>query len=109
MKSKGVAYVLWLVSGFGAAGFHRFYLGKIGTGLLWLFTLGLFGIGALYDLFTLSHQVDVYNAVKGNAMRGTTMGGNSNVNNIVVNIPQQAAAQPAAPVSAPGTDVTTSK
>jgi len=33
LKFKGVAYLLWLVSGFGWLGLHRFYLGKIGTGL----------------------------------------------------------------------------
>lgn len=40
MKSKGVAYLLWLVSGFGWLGFHHFYLGKIGKGIIWIFTLG---------------------------------------------------------------------
>jgi len=52
-----VAYLLWLISGFGALGFHRFYLGKIGSGLLYVLTGGLFGIGCVYDLFTLPLQV----------------------------------------------------
>jgi hypothetical protein len=53
----GIAYLLWLCSGFGALGFHRFYLGKIGTGVLWMVSGGLFGIGCVYDVFTLSRQV----------------------------------------------------
>lgn len=52
-----VAYILWLFSGFGALGLHRFYLGKFGTGLLWMMTGGLGGIGGIYDLFTLPSQV----------------------------------------------------
>ena len=38
-------------------GFHRFYLGKIPTGLLWMFTGGLAAVGAIYDFFTLPGQV----------------------------------------------------
>ena len=42
MKSKGIAYLLWAIGGFGALGFHRFYIEKIGTGLIWLVTARLF-------------------------------------------------------------------
>jgi TM2 domain-containing membrane protein YozV/ribosomal protein L40E len=60
-RSKTVAYLLLIFLGvFGA---HRFYLEKIGTGILYLLTFGLFGIGVLVDLFTLSGQVDTYNAL----------------------------------------------
>ncbi len=57
MYSMGLAYMLWFISGFGALGFHRFYLGKFGTGLLYVLTGGLFGIGCVYDLITLPIQV----------------------------------------------------
>lgn len=57
LYSTGIAYFLWLISGFGALGFHRFYLGKFGTGLLYMFTGGLAGIGSFYDLLTLPIQV----------------------------------------------------
>ena len=34
---------------FGWAGAHKFYVGKTGMGILYLFTLGLFGIGWIID------------------------------------------------------------
>ena len=57
MYSVGFAYLLWVLSGCGIFGFHRFYLGKIPSGILWMLTGGLFGIGTIYDLFTLPRQV----------------------------------------------------
>jgi hypothetical protein len=57
MYSVGMAYLLWFLSGFGVAGFHRFYLRKIPSGLLWLCTGGLLGIGSIYDFVTLDRQV----------------------------------------------------
>lgn len=46
-KSKWLAF--WLCVFFGEFGVHRFYVGKIGMGLLWLFTFGVFGIGWIVD------------------------------------------------------------
>ncbi len=57
MYSVGMAYLLWLPSLFGLAGLQRFYLGKFGTGVLFLITGGLFGFGTFYDAFTLPRQV----------------------------------------------------
>ncbi len=54
--------VAWILLTFlGLFGIHRFYLGKLGTGLIWLFTGGLFTIGWLYDFCTLNRQVDECN------------------------------------------------
>ncbi len=54
--------VAWLLLTFlGLFGIHRFYLGKWGTGLLYLFTGGLFLIGLLYDLWTLNNQISEKN------------------------------------------------
>lgn len=49
-RSSGVTYVLALLGLVGFAGMHRFYLGRPMTGLLWLVTGGLCGVGTLMDL-----------------------------------------------------------
>lgn len=56
------SYLLWLAGVLQLHGLHRIYNGKIVTGLLWLFTLGLFGVGQLIDLFLIPKMVDKYNA-----------------------------------------------
>ena len=48
--SKAIGYLLWI---FGFMGAHRFYYGKPWTGTLWFFTLGLFFIGWIIDLFLI--------------------------------------------------------
>lgn len=59
MKSKLSAYLLWFfLGGFSA---HRFYLGKIGSAIIYLITFQLFGLGWIIDLFILGNMVDTYN------------------------------------------------
>ena len=47
-RSRGVAMVLGLLGGF--LGLHRFYVGKRGTGVLQIVTLGGLGVWWLYDV-----------------------------------------------------------
>jgi len=53
------AYALWAVGGlFGA---HRFYLGRPVSGLVWLCTLGLFGVGWVIDFWLIKEFVEEHN------------------------------------------------
>lgn len=58
MHSKLVGYILWI---FGFMGAHRFYYGRPVSGTIYFFTLGLFFIGWIVDLFlipSLDRQAD---------------------------------------------------
>ena len=57
-KSKSISILLCLL--LGVVGAHKFYEEKVGMGILYLFTGGLFGIGVLYDLVTLIFKSDPY-------------------------------------------------
>jgi len=50
-KSRLVAAVLCLFLGY--LGIHRFYVGKVGTGILWLLTGGIAGIGIIVDFIMI--------------------------------------------------------
>lgn len=58
MKNKWVALILEIC--FGALGAHKFYEGKVGLGILYLFTFGLFGIGCFIDFWTLLFKPNPY-------------------------------------------------
>ena len=86
-KEAGIAYLLWFF--LGGLGVHKFYLNKIGIGLLYLFvsttfwigiivsfiletpglavlyilTGSILGIGLIIDLFTLPSQVKKVNTL----------------------------------------------
>ena len=54
--------ICWILLVFlGALGVHRMYMGKWLTGILYLFTVGVFGLGILYDLWTLNDQLTEVN------------------------------------------------
>lgn len=54
--------VTWVLLVFlGPLGLHRFYLGKPGTGLLFLLTCGIFLIGVIYDWWTVNEQISKEN------------------------------------------------
>lgn len=56
-----LSYGLWCLSLVGICGIHRVYNRKPVSGLLWLFTFGLFGIGQLVDLFLIPGMVEGVN------------------------------------------------
>lgn len=58
MKNKWVAVLLCLF--LGHLGGHKFYEGKIGMGVLYLFTGGLFFVGAFIDLIILLTKPNPY-------------------------------------------------
>lgn len=53
----------WILLTFlGIFGIHRFYMGKVFTGILYLCTAGLVGFGVLYDFLTLNEQLSEVNS-----------------------------------------------
>lgn len=65
---EGISYGLWCAWLLGMGGLHRIYLGKYGTGILWLLTFGLFGVGQLVDLIRMRKLVADANIREGYAL-----------------------------------------
>ena len=57
-RNKWVAFLLCFFLGF--LGAHKFYEGKVGMGLLYIFTAGLFGIGWFIDCISLLCKPNPY-------------------------------------------------
>ncbi|MEB3278571.1 MAG: NINE protein [Lyngbya sp.] len=58
MRNTALAYLLWCSCFLGLNGVHRIYSGKYFSGLVWLFTLGFFGVGQVVDLFLIPGMVE---------------------------------------------------
>ena len=57
--------VAWVLLTFlGLFGVHRMYMGKWFTGIIYLLSAGLLGLGYLYDFWTLNDQITVRNAAR---------------------------------------------
>jgi TM2 domain-containing membrane protein YozV len=63
-KQVVIGYALWLGFFFGVCGLHRFYSGRWISGLIWLFTGGLCGIGQIVDLFFVRRMIQDHNEGK---------------------------------------------
>ena len=54
--------ITWILLTFlGLLGFHRMYLGKWISGIIYFLTCGIFGLGYLYDFWTINDQISQSN------------------------------------------------
>eukprot|EP01111_Echinosteliopsis_oligospora_P010452 TRINITY_DN324_c0_g1_i1.p1 TRINITY_DN324_c0_g1~~TRINITY_DN324_c0_g1_i1.p1 ORF type:complete len:130 (+),score=25.53 TRINITY_DN324_c0_g1_i1:223-612(+) len=90
-KDIVVAYILWFF--LGLLGIHRFYLGRTVSGIIYLFTAGLFGIGWLIDICLIPGMVQEENARHDYHHHGHHHHGHHHDQTIVY-VPQPAQPQP---------------
>lgn len=61
-RSVPVGYALLALGLFGFCGLHRLYAGRVISGVIWLLTGGLCGVGQIIDIFFLPRMIDDRNA-----------------------------------------------
>lgn len=72
--NSGTAYALWCLWFLGIGGVQRFYTGNFASGVIYLFTWGLFGFGQVLDLALIPGMVDRRNAsLKGDGNASATL------------------------------------
>lgn len=55
----------WILLTFlGTFGIHRMYMGKWISGIIYLCTFGIFGLGYIYDFWTLNDQISLINGTE---------------------------------------------
>lgn len=86
MKSGWVAFAFWCGGLIGICGLHCFYTGRTGSGFLWLFTLGLLGVGQFVDLFLLGKMVREANLLRSVGGPAHNVSSNSNVVAPIINV-----------------------
>ena len=57
-RDTALAYGLWVLGILGFCGIHRLYMGRWVSGLIWLFTFGLCGVGQLIDAVMMPRMVE---------------------------------------------------
>ena len=89
-RNKPTAYALWCFCFFSVCGIHRFYARRYVSGVLYLCTLGFFGLGQFLDLLLIPNMIDEEN-LKTKALYGYQPNQGSfyqTPESIVVNLPR---------------------
>ncbi|MBE9016020.1 NINE protein [Chroococcidiopsidales cyanobacterium LEGE 13417] len=90
MRETGVAYIFWCACLLGVCGVQRFYCGKYVSGIIYLFTVGLLGIGQLVDLALIPGMVEEKN-LKYKLLHGSPNANMTNNQSVVLNLGEQVA------------------
>src|SRR5688500_2788820 len=97
MKTKGTAYALWALGAMGVGGLHRFYVGRSGSGWLYLVTFNLFFLGMVLDYKAIPTMVDEANRLLRGGPLVQQNNTQTNQQSVVVNV--------AAPLAASGPSI----